>query len=137
MISSESWKKLHSIYYAHDWSMWHNSAMDTYFPPFRFVLRALFKPISDYILKPFLVSFHNWICVPTCGLSHHLCVLCAHSCSPCLRMVSVLFCSTGCCSNRSRTNHHLSKQMDMSPIWIHSDKIINRKINWLITYYGI
>ena len=52
---------------------------------FRFVLRALFKPISDYILKPFLVSFHNWICVPTCGLSHHLCVLCTHTCSPCLR----------------------------------------------------
>ena len=56
---------------------------------FRFVLRALFKPISDYILKPFLVSYHNWICVPMCGLSHHLCVLCTHTCSPCLRFIEI------------------------------------------------
>ena len=61
---------------------------------FRFILKSLFKPISDYLLKPFLVSLHNWLCVPLCGLSHHGCILCTHTISPCFRMVAVTCCSS-------------------------------------------
>ena len=65
-----------------------------HFSNFRFILKSLFKPISDYLLKPFLVSLHNWLCVPLCGLSHHGCILCTHTISPCFRMVAVTCCSS-------------------------------------------
>ena len=64
------------------------------FSNFSFILKSLFKPISDYLLKPFLVSLHNWLCVPLCGLSYHVCILCTHTISPCFRIVTVTcYCS--------------------------------------------
>ena len=77
----------------------------------RFVLKALFKPISDYLLKPFFVSVHNCVCVPVCGVSHHFCILCTHAVSPFCRLMSIL-----CCSNGNKARHHQPISGDMSPI---------------------
>ena len=60
---------------------------------FRFVLKGLFQPLSDYLLKPALVLSHNCCLVPTCGLCYNLNLLFTNCIYPCCKILSYINCN--------------------------------------------
>ena len=61
---------------------------------FRFVFRAVLKPLSDYLVKPALVFVHNSFLIPLCGLCYNLNLLFTHCIYPCCKMFSYISCPT-------------------------------------------
>merc|ERR1712218_195461 len=57
-----------------------------------FILRGVARPLSDYLLKPFLVFVHNCCLIPTCGLCYNLNLLFTNCIYPCCKILSYINC---------------------------------------------
>ena len=69
----------------------------------RFLVEAFFRPCSDFVLKPSLVSVHNLWFVPSCALARNVSVLCAAALGP--------VCNLKCCCCKKEEKENLVKEV--------------------------